>query len=325
VIGPGRAPEPGSEPARSDADQVDQLAAALQEQIADLFANGGGGRNAELRRVRQRIANEAQELRRLAKRNPSALTTDVVALLRDVKRDATNGSNGLDHAWFVADSLKQLLLLLGDDAYIGMLLEQELVRSKNNKRLSWNRYLNSDELDELCKSYRRGDVTDSQRIRALESLSFLFDKRRDDGAHYRARVSMKGAAFWRAAALIGPLVIAVGVTTAVAGDVTVGSVALTAAAGALGSTLSGALKMRELITINDIRALYGWSFLQPLVGAAAGLAVLLLMESEIVTLPGVDGAASWAAIATYGFLAGFSEPFFLGVVGKIAGAAEQQP
>lgn len=51
--------------------------------------------------------------------------------------------------------------------------------------------------------------------------------------------------------------------------------------------------------------------------------LLLVLDSEILVLPGVRGGEGDLALGAYGFLAGFSEPFFLGVVNRIAGIGEQ--
>jgi len=63
---------------------------------------------------------------------------------------------------------------------------------------------------------------------------------------------------------------------------------------------------------------------QPLIGAAAGLFLFLLIESRVVGLPGTtDKTDWWFVLATYGFIAGFSEPFLLGTVRRVAGTAEK--
>jgi hypothetical protein len=77
--------------------------------------------------------------------------------------------------------------------------------------------------------------------------------------------------------------------------------------------------------MNDLRGMRNWMFVQPWVGAAAALAILAVLASGIVKLPGAQsGLQSWAGLAAYGFVAGFSEPFFLGVVARIAGVHDSE-
>jgi len=51
--------------------------------------------------------------------------------------------------------------------------------------------------------------------------------------------------------------------------------------------------------------------------------VLFVLASGVVEVPGVDPSdLSWAGPAGYAFIAGFSEPFWLGVLRRVAGASE---
>ena len=281
--------------------------------------------DAERRKVLQRLGSEVQLLRRLLARNQAALTHEAGERLGQVLREAAADDPTLEDAWYSADSLRLGLLDLADDAYLATLIEQEHVRGRGDRRLSWGRYLDSAHLDALYKAVRAGGLTDLERSSAVEALAFIFEKRRDDGAHYRARVTLKAQAFFRAAAILGPLLLAAGVTIVLVSDASAAAVVLTAVAGGLGGTLAGAKELRGMLRINDLRSLSGWSILQPLVGASAALVMLLVLESGILGLPGVNGPSSAVAIALYGFLAGFSEPFFLGVVAKIAGTADPDP
>ena len=318
------APSPEQAEARLDegAPALDRLAATAQERILQALRASTRRGDAERRKVLQRLGSEVQLLRRLLARNPRALPDEAAGRLHEVLDAASVARPTLEEAWYAADSLRIALLDVGDDAYIGALLEQELVRNRGDQRLSWGRYLDSAELDGLYRAYRAGGLSDLERTQAVEGLAHLFEKRRDDGAHYRARVELKAQAFLRTAVVLGPLILVAAVATVAVSEVNPWAVALTAAAGGLGSTLAGAKELRGMLRINDLRSLSGWSVLQPLVGASAGLVMLLLLTSGILVLPGVNGPASAVAIALYGFLAGFSEPFFLGVVAKIAGTAD---
>ena len=70
-----------------------------------------------------------------------------------------------------------------------------------------------------------------------------------------------------------------------------------------------------------IRALLsGWKvfFAQPVIGATAALVVFLVFSAGLLQLGNTQQPGP-AALALVGFLAGFSEPFFLGVLDKVAG------
>lgn len=62
---------------------------------------------------------------------------------------------------------------------------------------------------------------------------------------------------------------------------------------------------------------------QPLIGATAGLVTLFVLETGAVEL-GAKQTASWAALALFTFVAGFSEPFFLGLVQRVAVIPDKQ-
>jgi len=60
----------------------------------------------------------------------------------------------------------------------------------------------------------------------------------------------------------------------------------------------------------------------------AGLVLLLVLDSRLINVSW--GGPDWANRGAIAFVAGFSEPFFLGIVGRVAAigevpAASQQP
>ena len=116
-------------------------------------------------------------------------------------------------------------------------------------------------------------------------------------------------------------------THQVGDDLSWSTVVLIAVAGAVGGTVSGTLKLREMIRITQFRLLGAGLLVQPFISAAGALFIALVLVGGVVELAGVEGSdTSWAVLAAYGFVAGFSEPFWLGVVSKIAGdAADDVP
>ena len=118
------------------------------------------------------------------------------------------------------------------------------------------------------------------------------------------------------AALVGGLAYAAGRLVPGQGE----TLAVVALSGALGGTLSGVYKLRDGVSrISQLRAFLPAMVDQPLVGAAAGLVLYLVLEAG---LRGGGGEVEWASRAVLGFAAGFSEPFFLGVVGSVADLGE---
>jgi hypothetical protein len=97
------------------------------------------------------------------------------------------------------------------------------------------------------------------------------------------------------------------------------------AAGALGATLSGVRTMRDSLgELRDLRAFAATMSIQPLVGACSGLLVFLLAEAGALPVHDLDlGPSSTRGLLA--FIAGFSEPFLLGLVQRIAVISEKPP
>ena len=74
--------------------------------------------------------------------------------------------------------------------------------------------------------------------------------------------------------------------------------------------------------MDELRAFKPALVVQPLVGASAGALVFLLLASGALSVGSVDPAA-WPSPGVLGFAAGFSEPFFLGLVDRVAGLPAQ--
>ena len=120
------------------------------------------------------------------------------------------------------------------------------------------------------------------------------------------------------AALALALVIVVDIAAA---DASWRSGLLVAVAGALGATLSGALKLRDqLPRITSLRTFWYAFALQVPIGAVAGLFLWTVLESGLVEIAGQG--ADWAVEAAVAFAAGFSEPFVLKTVERIAGGGD---
>ncbi len=129
------------------------------------------------------------------------------------------------------------------------------------------------------------------------------------------------------------------VVVTVAEPATVGwLLGLVALAGATGSVLSRAVKLGKQPLRSDastkttepplgIRSLLsGWKvfFAQPVIGATAAVILFLVLSAGLVRF-GSDESPDPALYAVLAFLAGFSEPFFVGILDKVAGQGGGSP
>ena len=148
----------------------------------------------------------------------------------------------------------------------------------------------------------------------------MIEKQKEHAEEQRrqwTRIRLKRRLMWRYAAGMTVAVLAAGAAARWA-DADLEDIAVAVSAGALGSEMSGLLKLRdEIQKARDIVAFAAIGAAQIAVGGAAGILVLLLVE---IGLLGGEGAPQWASIGALAFAAGFSEPFLLGTVGGIAQA-----
>jgi hypothetical protein len=100
-----------------------------------------------------------------------------------------------------------------------------------------------------------------------------------------------------------------------------GDVWLAIFSGMLGAGISGLRRLRdEFLRLADMEAFPPAYLAQLVIGAGFGLVALWL--NDVGVLPNLPKAAAApsASVAVYAFLAGFSEPFVIGVIGRLAGA-----
>jgi hypothetical protein len=72
-------------------------------------------------------------------------------------------------------------------------------------------------------------------------------------------------------------------------------------------------RIRELLSDRDVR------WVQPSMGGAMALAVVLIVKSGLITIGGLTTqGAGLVPLAALGFVAGFSEPVFFGVIDRLA-------
>jgi len=315
----------------------------------------------ELQKVYGVIHSHLVELQRLlllrqADQNAhsKAVEQQMQNVLNENYRDLS--SMNIQAAWEYAATLERFLLLLGDDEYLLTRLVNEEQREKKAKLGSWSEYLDPERLSELLGAFKISPVTKEARARAVENLCYLYAERSRYMRHQRAREDLKADYLNRLTFILTILLLLLLQSIYLSAQTNTGGLSksigeflwsllslnsridlqhqvirnalVAAATGALGSTLSGFYRLRdEQGSITALRSFRSAMWAQPFVGAVIGVVLWLLLKSGIVGLGATTSATvdniPWSNLSIYCFLAGFSEPFFLGVVQRVAGAADK--
>jgi hypothetical protein len=274
----------------------------------------------------QKYVAEARDLLDLdAEQAPLRTANGRERLQELTRRDVRKLS--IDAAWELANGLKRQLLLVGDTSYVWAQLEYEAARDKKpNKWHRWSDYFPPQKLRALIAARTNGLVTESAHRDAVRSLMKLYELRAEAGLERRVRAAQK----FRYLTLLIPMLVAglllvsVGVYENGREDIWK-AMWIAASAGALGAILSGTFRVRDrLVELDDLRSFWPAMRVQPLIGATAGLVTLFVLETGAVEL-GAQQTSSWASLALFTFVAGFSEPFFLGLVQRVAVIPDKQP
>ena len=231
----------------------------------------------------------------------------------------------LDVALEVNERWDQLLIEVGDVDFIFSLLESEHARGDTGTTvLTWRTLYGADEPESLTQYLNGEDVSEKGLAAARHGLAALSRTRLNQYLLYRARAKMKGRVLLWLAMALAVLVGLFALTIAIAeSGSTWSDLLLAGVAGAVGATMSGTFKLRDqIVSLNALREFKAIAVVQPLLGAAAALFLLLVLESGLVQIG--EGDLDWATLGAVGFVAGFSEPFFLGVVGRVAGIEEDE-
>jgi hypothetical protein len=230
-------------------------------------------------------------------------------------------SLSIDSAWELANELKQELLFLGDVSYVWTQLEYEAQRDKKpNMWHRWSDHLEPSKLQALLAARSNGPIERPVHLDAVRSLKKLYELRAEAGMERRARAAQKCRYLTLLIPILFTLLLALSATIyEVGGREMWKQIGLAVSAGALGATLSGIFRVRDrLVELDDLRSFWPAMRIQPLIGATAGLFTLLVLESHAIKLGDDAGPTPWAAWALFTFVAGFSEPFFLGLVRRVA-------
>ena len=266
----------------------------------------------ELKKALGYLQGAVADARRLLAVPPDSLslrTDEIEARFRDVL-DQPVDSLTIDSAWELYGQVKAMLPLLANGDYIAAQLDYEAQRVKDGSRWhGWNQHFGKDELAQMRSNYRKRQPNETLHRQAAEKLSFLYTQRTEAGRDRRARAGQKcrylNALAPALLALQAALVIAIGYFAA---DDVLKAVAVAGTAGALGATLSGTMRIRDdLRDLDDLRSFWPAMRVQPLVGATAGLVVLLLMESGTLDI-GSDDSGHWAGRALLALRPAYRSP-----------------
>ena len=246
------------------------------------------------------------------------------------------------NAWELADLMVIELIERGDDVYLYSLLQASDSKDDVHR---WSAHLPVADLERLRSDYKNGAfATDAARRETRRFLEQLQQFRIDEYRRDRAKAELRGIYLGRM--VVALLAVALVFVVAYIGqnqtlgltfrpaDLAPGWIAifLVASAGAMGSILSRAIKLgrssfeaptgpAQIEHPLGIRALIAaWKlFLAQIgIGAAAGLMLYIVLQSGIIAGMATTNAARVSLLA---FLAGFSEPFFIGILDKVAGTS----
>jgi hypothetical protein len=234
-----------------------------------------------------------------------------------------------------ADELEELLPHIADEAYLRTVLAYELTRADETVRLTT--LLPETELCELRRLSGSGprlrgpgrpdggggddDDDDDGRRRMAEGLSLLAKERAGLQRHERlmSKLRPKYLVFFSALIAVLLLMISLAIGLGVNADLTSADpwaqLLLVLSSGALGSILAAALRLKDQLDLVSFRAAGRLIYLQPLIGATFGLTSWLILTAGVVTIG--DGSTSWSTQAAVAFASGFSEPFALGILGRL--------
>jgi hypothetical protein len=217
------------------------------------------------------------------------------------------------------DDWDRLLIETRDELYVRPLLAAELERDTKSSTsvVTWSRLFGKERPFWADAIQQGTPLVADELTKAANQLLELYRARTSAYELHRARLHMTSRLLWWLspflAVLVGGLMIALTSRE---------SVWIAALAGALGGLVSGAFRVRDQVKqINALRAFWPIAIVQPLLGAAAGLFLFLVVNvgvSGVLNADLVSEDNAWAVYGVVAFIAGFSQPIFLGVIDKFA-------
>ena len=313
----------GTEP-RGEAGELEPFAGQRAQELLDVLSAAtwrvgrAVPRDPELRKLLGRIHTAIREARRIEAESEAGLGAGRARATQLLEVDPRGMS--IDAVLELIDGWDQLLIEHGDSLYVSSLLIAEHTRDQQQTTsATWSGVFGAVPAAGWDKVAVGERLTDSERDEAVHQLAGLYRARSILYDLERARRQMQVRYLWLLTPVIAILVI--GLVLAMSARMPGAPLPIVIVAGALGASVSGARKLRdEVPNINALRAFAPAIVVQPLLGAAAGLLLLLALESGLLGLE--TSGEGWALAGALAFAAGFSEPVFLGVVARIATIGE---
>jgi hypothetical protein len=213
----------------------------------------------ELKKVQALVYELVEDIRRMRAVEPHGKEAD--AVLRHLVGVRERQLTERDAAWSVADGFRQALLRLGTPEYLQVQLAAEDGRRTDDEPL----------------------IEGLPREQAVEALLFAYRRRSDESRHREARRRIKARYLLHVGLLLGLLVPLLLVAADQATDLSWWTLGMSAVAGAVGATVSGLRRLRdELTVIDDLRAYRPAMLVQPLVGAAFALVLVMVLKAGLL-------------------------------------------
>jgi hypothetical protein len=274
-------------------------------------------RNPEHRRLLQQLHTAVLEARSL----PPDAQADAINLLNADESELRNreATAALVNSW------DQVLIRKGLQPFVrGLLAEEQIWDADDHPpgSVKWSDVFGDSSSDaSLSEAVGRSRLTDDDRAR----LAAVYTARAGANAIERTRIEEKARYLkWFGFALSVLAALAIAGLAFAPGSPSLESLVGAVLGGAIGAALSGTFKLRDEIgRISQLRAFGPAVWVQPVIGAVAGLFLLVVLASGLIDISGT--ADDWAQVALLAFVGGFSEPFFLGLVGRVATVAETHP
>jgi hypothetical protein len=296
----------------------DELDAKLEERanrILMLLANTQVTRrlrlrNPEFRKNLDRLytaIRDTQRLRRAGPLDDHEERLERLLLFPESVMELNQDALGL-----LLEEVDQVLVEAGDEKLVDSMLQSEYLRDEDERdgRIpTWSK---------IHDCSRPEDLADKKR-----GLSTLLRVRHSIYSLRRAREGTQATRLvWLTPVLAALVVAFIGTAAWATDEASWGEGFLVSLAGAMGATVAAAFKVRDAVPrLADLRNFWFAFPLQVPLGAAAGLFLWVVLESGIVEV-GASGE-DWAELAVLAFVAGFSEPFLLGTVERIAGGGKR--
>lgn len=248
-------------------------------------------------------------------------------VLERMKRDSTAldlDHLGRDAANELADAFDRALIDIGDRVYLLEELQREWFFHRDPSAEIWTGLYGEKQPKLLCQiredcqaeAANEEDIQQARDwLRALRWTRTARDRQR------WTRQQLKRRVLWLSAVVVSVTVAAAFVAAGLLGGEWK-ALGVSVSAGALGAGVSGTYRLRDEVQQGRaVREFRATMFAQLAVGAAAGLVVGLVIESGLIRL---GQGQLWTTQAVAAFVAGFSEAYFRGIVGRVGSSGNDR-